>query len=72
MLTKTHALLVAGLAGWALLTALGKNRRRATRRERWQHKLDLNTWEGEGGNLPPSADAAGAIGITSAADRPAS
>ncbi|HTD06881.1 hypothetical protein [Undibacterium sp.] len=67
MLTKKQILLAAGLAGWALLTAIGKNRHHARRHERKLHKLELNTWEGEGGNLPPPAGAVGAVG---AADNP--
>ena len=54
MLTKKHMLLAAGLAGWALLTAIGKGRHHAKRHEHKQHKVELNTWEGEGGNLPPA------------------
>ncbi|MES2104774.1 MAG: hypothetical protein V4634_12195 [Pseudomonadota bacterium] len=60
MLTKKHMLLAAGLAGWALLAAIGKGRSHATRHEHKQHKTELNTWEGEGGNLPPPATNAGA------------
>ncbi|MES2070539.1 MAG: hypothetical protein V4488_09340 [Pseudomonadota bacterium] len=59
MLTKKHILLAAGLAGWALMTAIGKTRHHAKRHERKQHKAELNTWEGEGGNLPPPANTVG-------------
>ncbi|WP_394781213.1 hypothetical protein [Undibacterium sp.] len=60
MLTKKQMLLTAGLAGWALMTALGKARQYAKTHEHKQHKVELNTWEGEGGNLPPPAATAGA------------
>ncbi|GGC76091.1 hypothetical protein [Undibacterium terreum] len=60
MLTKNQLLLAASLAGWALFTVMGKNRHHTKRHERKQHKVELNTWEGEGGNLPPPANTAGA------------
>jgi len=44
---------LAMLSGWATLAAIRAVQRHGRKQEKQQQKLQLNTWEGEGGNLPP-------------------
>ena len=48
---KTIALL---LAGWAVLSAVGSFRKQLRKQEKKALKAEMNTWENEGGNLPPA------------------
>ena len=53
MLSSKHLVLAAGLASWALLTMFGKQRHHQNRTDKKLQKIEISTWEGEGGNLPP-------------------
>ncbi|MFZ6734137.1 hypothetical protein ACO0LG_19565 [Undibacterium sp. Ji42W] len=53
MIATKHLFLVAGIASWALMTAFGKKRYHEKHAAKKLHKIELSTWEGEGGNLPP-------------------
>ncbi|MFZ6876205.1 hypothetical protein ACO0LF_29425 [Undibacterium sp. Di27W] len=64
MIASKHILLVAGIASWALMTAFGKKRYHEKHAAKKLHKTELSTWEGEGGNLPPST-------MRTSADHPA-
>ena len=48
---KTIALMVSG---WAVLSAVGSFRKQLRKQEKKSRKTEMNTWENEGGNLPPS------------------
>lgn len=55
MISNKQLMLAIGVSGWALLSAMGKSRKQSRRDAKKSHKQEVNTWEGEGGNLPPGA-----------------
>lgn len=45
---------VTGMAAWLVTYLLSKTNSATRQREAKQHRKQVTTWEGEGGNLPPS------------------
>lgn len=62
MMTKNRLMLAVGISGWALLSKLGKSYKQARTDSKTTRKKELYTWEGEGGNLPPSSGASNVPG----------
>jgi hypothetical protein len=58
MSNRKHVLVGTIVAVWALLTFVGKTRHQAKLQQKKQQNVELNTWEGEGGNLPSYGAAA--------------
>ena len=56
MMSNSRLFLALGI-GVALLSFLGKSRKENRLQEKQQKKKEITTWEGEGGNLPPSIPA---------------
>ena len=62
MMANKKLMLAIGISGWALLASLSKSRAQARQDRKLTQKKELHTWEGEGGNLPPSAGASNVPG----------
>lgn len=62
MITNKRLMLAIGISGWALLSKLGKSHKQAKGDLKITRKKELYTWEGEGGNLPPSSGASNVPG----------
>jgi hypothetical protein len=67
MSNRKHLLVGSVVAIWALLSLVGKTRHEAKQQQKKLQKVELNTWEGEGGNLPPLATS-GAAAASSTPD----
>ncbi|MFZ6654488.1 hypothetical protein [Undibacterium sp. TJN19] len=55
MLISKQFVVLAGVASLLLTSFLGKKKQQEKHLEKKLHKIELTTWEGEGGNLPVSA-----------------
>ncbi|MDB5762661.1 MAG: hypothetical protein JWQ21_1656 [Herminiimonas sp.] len=55
MILSRRFLLALGISGWAILAAVNAAGKNARRQEKSRHGTQLNTWEGEGGNVLPHA-----------------
>ena len=53
MVSNKH-IAVAGIAAWLITYLLAKTSKASRHRESTLHRQQVTTWEGEGGNLPPS------------------
>lgn len=54
MILNNRLWLALGVSGWALLSVLGKSRKKKSLQHEKTHKaVEMHRWEGEGGNLPP-------------------
>lgn len=62
MMANKKLMLAIGISGWALLSRLGKSRVQARQEKKHTRKKEMHVWEGEGGNLPPSAGASNVPG----------
>ena len=52
MLITKQLVVLAGVASLLLVSFFGKKKEEEKRLEKKLHKIELTTWEGEGGNLP--------------------
>lgn len=62
MIISKKLMLAIGISGWAILSTAGKSYKQARLDTKKTRKKEMNTWEGEGGNLPPSAGASNVPG----------
>ncbi|MFT5535238.1 MAG: hypothetical protein ACI8WM_001318 [Burkholderiaceae bacterium] len=53
-MTNRTLAITLGLVGWGLAYIIAKSNKNALRRDSRLSRKQLTTWEGEGGNLPPS------------------
>lgn len=58
MIMNNRLLLVLGVTGLAVLSALGRSKTKARRQDKTEKKVEMQRWEGEGGNLPVPMSAA--------------
>lgn len=59
MMLSKKLWLALGFSGWAGMYVMNryKNRKQIRHAEKKLNKVQMHTWEGEGGNLPPAAGA---------------
>lgn len=55
MMSSKTLLFMIGVSGLAAMSALGKMHTKSRQEVKQSRKKEMQTWEGEGGNLPPAA-----------------